>query len=587
MAAWWVVLPVDFNALYEVHIFAILPMLAALLVIAVKPGSWGRGWGIAILLASTVLVRNEQLFAAGGLAALSLGWEWMRRRRGERGGIGVFKAYAAPLLLSSLAILLAFTRSGSLHDIRQTLDGKDRLNMCQAYAVSYQQRDPEWAGSPWTDCGQLMTSTFGKPGPTFGEAMKANRWAMLEHFSWNARSIPNCLQVLLFYATPAIMAFYAARVLVVVLSALVGAILIAGGMVLYRERDWRLPTGQNWVWIGMLLLALMALVVAVVERPWPEYMYSLGILVRAAVGVCLVAIAGRLQARAALRKAAAARRAKALAHARRLAAASKRRRPLASRAEAPPPVDTAARFGFVFPAGVALAILLAPMYYVRVSNGRPVLEAYRRLQPYQKLFERPHTRFVSVIAPDDLCNYLGKSASCGVLSFIALRNQVLAGTPWNVVLDRNGATIFFANEDVMADPVSRDFVDRAAQWGWRTVAAMHGPTQNWKLLAFSGKTGTIPSGAGRRRGKDRWDCRALARGCPPTPLLEIPVGVDEDVRSVGHEHVDCTTGPGRNQRRVGHDLTFQRVQGRYLRLRFSRRPGRQVSEIPRWLHRHV
>jgi hypothetical protein len=526
---------------------------------------------MAILLASAVLVRNEQLFAAGGLGALALGWERMRRRRGERGSIGVLRAYAAPLLLSSLAILLAFTRSGSLHDIRQVLDGKDRLNMCQAYAVSYQQRDPEWVGSPWTDCGQLMTSTFGKPWPTFGEAMKANRWAMLEHFSWNVRSVPNCLQVLLFYATPPIMAFYVARVLVVVLSALVGAILIAGGIVLYSERDWRLLTGQTWVWIGMLPLALMALVVAVVERPWPEYMYSLGILIRAAVGVCLVAVAGRFQARAALRKAAAARRAKALAHARRLEAASKRRRSLTIRAEAAPPVDTAARFGFVFPAGVALAILLAPMYYVRVSNGRPVLEAYRRLQPYQNLFERPRTRFVSVIAPDDLCNYLGKSSSCRVLSFIALRDQVLAGTPWNLVLDRNGATLFFADEEVMADRVSRDFVDHAAQWGWRTVAAMHGPTQNWKLLAFQGKARTTPSGASRRRGKQRWDRRALARRAvgstpdnagfyarlrsPAACLLEIPVGVDDHLRGVRHVHVDCTTGPGRNDGRVRHYLT--------------------------------
>ena len=121
MAAWWVVLPVDFNAMYEVHLFAVIPIIAALLVVGLKAGPWGRGWGIAILVAAALLVRNELLLAAACFAAVALGYELIQWRRGGRGAIAVFKAYGVPLLFSAFLVLLVFTRSHHQHEIRQVL----------------------------------------------------------------------------------------------------------------------------------------------------------------------------------------------------------------------------------------------------------------------------------------------------------------------------------------------------------------------------------------------------------------------------------------------------------------------------------
>jgi len=69
-AAWWVVLPIDFNDLYEVHMFAVIPLVLAPLAILWWPGPWGRGCAIAILLAEGLLVRNENFASAILLAVL-------------------------------------------------------------------------------------------------------------------------------------------------------------------------------------------------------------------------------------------------------------------------------------------------------------------------------------------------------------------------------------------------------------------------------------------------------------------------------------------------------------------------------------
>src|SRR5262249_54011924 len=64
IAAWWAVLPINFETLYEVHLFSLLPILAAWLVAAWKDDPWHRGTALAILAGATILVRNELIVAA-------------------------------------------------------------------------------------------------------------------------------------------------------------------------------------------------------------------------------------------------------------------------------------------------------------------------------------------------------------------------------------------------------------------------------------------------------------------------------------------------------------------------------------------
>jgi len=262
VAAWWAVLPINFDTLYEVHLFALLPVLVAWLVIMRRPptaagGEWRRSIALAILVLSTFLVRNEMVVAVGCLGLICIVWECrnlaLKFRSSVtpgRSGAGDLKdtgapspappripsspanpgqrranlaevllsllltllRYALPTLLVLLLVLGAYFRSfvryGGyvLHgqpqpDLREVARIKHTLNMAQVYAFGYQQRHPEWDKSPWTECGELSRQTFGRPDPTITDMLVHNPRATLEHFAWNFRLAPAGLQVLLFNAT--------------------------------------------------------------------------------------------------------------------------------------------------------------------------------------------------------------------------------------------------------------------------------------------------------------------------------------------------------------------------------------------------
>src|SRR5260370_5432346 len=59
IAAWWAILPINFDTLSEVHLFALLPVLAAWLIAGSRDTPLGRGTALAILVAATILVRYE------------------------------------------------------------------------------------------------------------------------------------------------------------------------------------------------------------------------------------------------------------------------------------------------------------------------------------------------------------------------------------------------------------------------------------------------------------------------------------------------------------------------------------------------
>ena len=84
MAAWWVVLPINFDALYEVHLFAVIPVMCAALLVFGRPAHWCRGGALAVLLAASLLMRNENLIATVVFAAF-IGFAAFWGRRNEIG----------------------------------------------------------------------------------------------------------------------------------------------------------------------------------------------------------------------------------------------------------------------------------------------------------------------------------------------------------------------------------------------------------------------------------------------------------------------------------------------------------------------
>ncbi|HEX7580509.1 MAG TPA: hypothetical protein VF580_10955, partial [Thermoanaerobaculia bacterium] len=108
-AAWWAVIPYNFDV-FEVHLFAILPLVAAPLAVLVWPGPRGRGIALAIMAGASVLVRNEMAVVAALLAALFFIWETRFAARFEEGVPFPLRTYgvAYGLPLAACLLLVAF-----------------------------------------------------------------------------------------------------------------------------------------------------------------------------------------------------------------------------------------------------------------------------------------------------------------------------------------------------------------------------------------------------------------------------------------------------------------------------------------------
>jgi hypothetical protein len=444
-AAWWVVLPINFNSLYEVHLFAVIPVLIAFLVVAAKPGPWGRGMGIAMLLICALLMRNELLLAAILFAALCLGWEAWRVRRHEIAARGLANPYGIPIAAALAMVLLCYFRATDAGVIRPALERKHTLNVCQAFAFGYQQRHSDWTGSPWTDCQQLMTRLYGIPEPTLVQALRRNPAAMLEQFWWNVQLTPDGLEVLMVngmsgsvdpdYAPVQRYSWALPLCLSIAITALVGF------YVLYRDRQywWKAYLRERiWVWIAMACVACVVPAVVVTQRPRPSYLLAFGIILRAAVGMGVFAIAHRFR--------------------------------------------WAKSIDILAPVVALLLLLFAPAYYTEANSPRPLLALYRTLVPYHDWIEAPNAGLVTPGFPDELCSYIGHSRSCRAFNFADIRRQVTAASPMNQVLDNNRASVFFADTSVLADPVARQFVSDASSYGWHAIAMRHDKHEEWELL---------------------------------------------------------------------------------------------------------
>jgi hypothetical protein len=455
-AAWWVVLPINYDAMFEVHLFALIPMLLSFLVILWKPGPWGRGICLAILFASTFLMRNELFIPTILFGVLGLSWDLLRVRTGTPQTASILRAYGIPLLVASALILFYVSRATDLR-MPGEMSRKHTLNICQTFTFGYQQRHPDWHGSPWTQCQQVMTRVFGVPEPSFAQALKRNPYAMLEHFWWNIQLIPSGLQVLLFNqmsgtVTPDYISVkHTWRAFL--FSFISCALLALGIFRLIRERDfwWEFWLGERiWAWIAMGCLGVVVTIVMVTQRPRPSYMFTLGIALRAAIAMC-----GWIGARRWLE---------------------------------------VQRLDPVMPVAMVALILFIPCRYKQDNNNRDLLESYRRLAAFEEIVQRPKTGLVVLNWGDELCNYVGKSHwgwaaikfqpdDCHPLSFAELQKQVTPEMPFRQILENNDATLLFASDELFADARALRSLEDAKSHGWKIIGMQHDGKHNWELLS--------------------------------------------------------------------------------------------------------
>jgi hypothetical protein len=278
-AAWWAAVPTYYNSLYEVHLFALLPVLWAWTLILRCDSPWARGTAVAVLAASTVLVRNEFGVAAVLTVLMCLWYEYYQ----AVGGSPVTRrlaAYTIPFGCAALLCVVTYWRS-VVHfpELSIGLQDKHTINMCQVFAFGFQQRSSAWAGNPWFDCQSLMQQTFGKGLPSFAEMLSANPTAVVKHLLWNLSLIPNGLELLLFGAMhghanpdyiPVMRARYPLFLLLILITAPLAAACEARHGFYKRIAQWM--RNRTRLLIAFLPMLAMAFIVALVQRPRPSYL---------------------------------------------------------------------------------------------------------------------------------------------------------------------------------------------------------------------------------------------------------------------------------------------------------------------------
>ena len=134
-----------------------------------------------------------------------------------------------------------------------------------------------------------MLRQFDTEEPTFVGAIEANPGAMGEHFLWNARLLPEGVELVLTsrdYDSP----------LALVGLAVALAVAVTGLVLLWRQRrrwwnDW--IRERIWGWVALGSLAAGAVVVAIAARPAHYYLFGLEVFLLALLGISAMAIADR------------------------------------------------------------------------------------------------------------------------------------------------------------------------------------------------------------------------------------------------------------------------------------------------------
>jgi hypothetical protein len=472
VAAWWAILPIAFDTVSTVHLFAVIPVVAAWLLILHVPSPWARGGAIAVLAITTILVRNEYFIATGTLAGVCLWWETRVARQvahePKRRPSSYLLGYGLPLLMAGAVVLSFYARTiyqfpelwtgAPLQNFpppwaaHSGLKPKHTMNMCQVYAVGYQQRHQEWDKNPMLDCVALMESTFGEPTPSLLEMLRRNPVAVLSHFWWNISLIPSGIQLLLFNASagavnPDYFPVQLRSLRALLLSIVTAGILVHGLLLLYRDRRF---WWEHWLkdralgWMAMLSVVAVAGLIIPTQRPRPSYLFCQGIVLMALTGMCLFAISHRLP---------------------RLQRLSK-----------------------WLPIVMVTLLLVVPQHYRSDGSARPLLALYRRLAPFEAIFNHPDSVFLARAYLIEIHDYVGHNYFTSPLVNFDYRilDKAPADRPLPPFLDQQGVNLFYVDESLWqklsANPTHRAFLTSPESAGWKILAARDTAAGRWMLL---------------------------------------------------------------------------------------------------------
>jgi hypothetical protein len=450
IAAWWAILPINFETLYEVHLFGLLPILAAWLVADVGHTPRARGAALAILLATFVLVRNEILIAFAIFALICLVREILERRRSGVDGRRFWRtrlaAYGIPVMAAICVCAVFYSLSYVQYPAMfRSMDSKHGLNMCQVYAFGYKQRHLAWTSNPWLDCGPLMEATFGRAWPSVWQMVVNNPNAAFEHFLWNVSLTLSGLQVALFNSmwgtvnpdyAPVKRGFAA-----LVLSAAAVAVVVAGAVkAAFYWNEWWLAwfRERRGTWLIMLSVACIAVPVIITQRPRPSYLFPLTLFLMAVIGSAVYVL-------------------------------FEQRRLLPLKALAV--------------IGIPLLLIFVPSYYSKHRSDRNLYVSYERLRPFQSLLSKPGNKLLLGDYAGELMGYLRLTRTD------LHRGPLPSGQqPQSIeqFLDAQKINVLFVQPRMMrelrARPEARQLLEQPESLGWRRLSIFGSPNPDWLLL---------------------------------------------------------------------------------------------------------
>ena len=435
----------------QIHLFALVIVLAAWLVICVNDTPSSRGSALAILLAATILVRNELVVGFIAFAVICALREARRLPPAAPAEPFLhqrFVAYSIPLLASATICIAFYFRSiRQFPSIIPALHHKHAFNMCQLYAFGYWQRHPEWEHNPWLACHQLMDKLFGNTEPTLLQMITNNPGAILEHVLWNCSLILDGIQLALFNSVsgrgnpdfnPVHHSFA-----VLIPTLLVATVLFFGAIkVYYRWPYWWTHwfRARRGIWLVMLAVLFVALPVIFTQRPRPSYLFPATVFIMALIGTSIyVILPGRWL--------------------------------------------LAAKVAAVI--CVPLLLVTIPPYFNSHRTDRPLYTNYERLQPFAAMLSDKRNRILIGDYEIDLMNYLGlRKTGVATIDYSFLTSdEALRDLP--EALNAARINIVFVQPRVMSDlktrPGAQQLLEHPESQGWKKLAPFHGET-NWLLL---------------------------------------------------------------------------------------------------------
>jgi hypothetical protein len=466
VGAWWIVLPIDGNAAYEVHIFSVIPILTCWLLLLINDSPWMRGVVVGLLAASSFLVRNELMVSLALFFGASVFFDMRPHREARRVKAWLpilssrFKrlapAYGLPLMAAFLLVAVAYTHSRIRFPVlSKELHDKQTINIGEVYAFGYSQRHPEWQHDPWLDYESVSQAMFGRIRPTLGQAVLANPGAMIHHFLWNISLIPGGLQTSLFAmrfggATPDYIEQKQRRIPSLVLSLALLSLWVAGGRTLYRNRS----SWTDWVWQRRWCLYLMAtqvltsVLIMIVERPRPPYLFGFTILLMGWSGLCIWAL-------------------------------------LHNRLDE-------SHWGWLSLPIMILVLIGAPFYWHRIRDRaseapllplRPMHDDVERLLPFRNELLR---RGAKLATPSDkaaeISCYLGQGGSPTIIAFKVVRNDVeISGRSLEQMLSQEQVTLLLLDDRLLREPDVKKWVVTNGTSDWQLIGLEDPSQRPWRL----------------------------------------------------------------------------------------------------------